>query len=360
MAARNKRAGKGATAPVTRNKGAQREVRYSRLQPPAGLEPEDWQVALRRQFGREQAFGLDNLGDDPVFSEFRVTNPQSGDPYRVAIRGTGLGENFCSCPDFATNALGTCKHIEFTLARLRRGAAARRRCERGFHAAVQRGLPALRRARAGALPRRATECPPALAPPARRLFDEAPAGSLRRAASAARRLPRSCRASRARAALLRRCARLRRRAARRRQRGARCSRRRFPTGAKSAALQKLLKVPLYDYQAEGALFAARAGRCLIGDEMGLGKTDPGHRRRRDPGPALRRRARAGRLPHLAQAPVAARDRPLHRPHGAGRSAAACGRAPEAVRASPERLQDHQLRHGPARPRPDRRLGARTW
>jgi len=33
-----------------------------------------------------------------------------------------------------------------------------------------------------------------------------------------------------------------------------------------------VKVPLYDYQAEGALFAARAGRCLIGDEMGLGKT----------------------------------------------------------------------------------------
>jgi SNF2 family DNA or RNA helicase len=29
---------------------------------------------------------------------------------------------------------------------------------------------------------------------------------------------------------------------------------------------------LYDYQKEGALFAARAGRCLIGDEMGLGKT----------------------------------------------------------------------------------------
>src|SRR5437870_3132557 len=46
----------------------------------------------------------------------------------------------------------------------------------------------------------------------------------------------------------------------------------FPRGIGSAAFQKLLKVPLYDYQREGALFAARAGRCLIGDEMGLGKT----------------------------------------------------------------------------------------
>ena len=39
-----------------------------------------------------------------------------------------------------------------------------------------------------------------------------------------------------------------------------------------AKLVKLLKVPLYPYQAEGALYAVRAGRVLIGDEMGLGKT----------------------------------------------------------------------------------------
>src|SRR4249920_1641341 len=115
MAARSKRAAKGATAPATRNKEAQREVRYSRLHPPADLEPEAWQIALRRQYGREQVFGLENIGDQPVFSEFRLKNPASGGSYRVAIRGTGLGENYCSCPDFATNDLGTCKHIEFTL-----------------------------------------------------------------------------------------------------------------------------------------------------------------------------------------------------------------------------------------------------
>ena len=33
-----------------------------------------------------------------------------------------------------------------------------------------------------------------------------------------------------------------------------------------------IKVPLYPYQFEGAVFAARAGRCIIADEMGLGKT----------------------------------------------------------------------------------------
>ena len=46
----------------------------------------------------------------------------------------------------------------------------------------------------------------------------------------------------------------------------------FPKGVRSKAFDGLLKVPLYDYQREGVLFAVRAGRCLIGDEMGLGKT----------------------------------------------------------------------------------------
>lgn len=46
----------------------------------------------------------------------------------------------------------------------------------------------------------------------------------------------------------------------------------FAQGAHGKAFADLLKVPLHPYQREGALFAARAGRCLIGDDMGLGKT----------------------------------------------------------------------------------------
>src|SRR6266567_5738051 len=44
----------------------------------------------------------------------------SGRTYRVAVRGPGLFENYCSCPDFAVNTLGTCKHIEAMLLQLRR------------------------------------------------------------------------------------------------------------------------------------------------------------------------------------------------------------------------------------------------
>src|SRR5262249_62120507 len=99
------------------------------LQKPEGMALEDWQIELRRQFGREQNFTLKNLGEERIFSEFAVTNPQSKSSYRVHIRGPRPGDNFCSCPDFATNTLGTCKHIEFTLAVLERkrgGAAALR------------------------------------------------------------------------------------------------------------------------------------------------------------------------------------------------------------------------------------------
>ncbi len=38
----------------------------------------------------------------------------------MAIRGLGPFDNYCSCPDFAINTLGTCKHVEAMLLRLRR------------------------------------------------------------------------------------------------------------------------------------------------------------------------------------------------------------------------------------------------
>ncbi|WP_287258604.1 DEAD/DEAH box helicase [Mesorhizobium sp.] len=46
----------------------------------------------------------------------------------------------------------------------------------------------------------------------------------------------------------------------------------FQRGAADPKLLGLLRVPLYPYQAEGALFAVRTGRALIADDMGLGKT----------------------------------------------------------------------------------------
>ena len=250
-----------------------KEPKLSRSRQPGDLSLEDWQRGLRRQFGREQAFGLENLGSEPFFSEFRVSNPRRNPAIAWRFAACGPGDNFCSCPDFATNELGTCKHIEFTLARLAKKRGAKAAFARGYQPAFRELYLRNDGARARAFPRR----------------HGLPAGAARSAAgscstpqrrAAAGRAPRRARTpflamasqARPRAARLRRCARLRRRQARCGAAG-RDARRAVPAGrGRSQAAGKLLKVPLYPYQAEGALFAARAGRALIGDEMGLGKT----------------------------------------------------------------------------------------
>ena len=106
--------------------------KLSRLHKPPDLSLEEWQRELRRQFGREQPFTLKNTGTEPAFSDFHVNNPRSGSVYRVAIRGSGPGDNYCSCPDFATNSLGTCKHVEFVLRKLEARPRTRALLRRGF------------------------------------------------------------------------------------------------------------------------------------------------------------------------------------------------------------------------------------
>lgn len=245
--------------------------KLSRTQAPDDMAPADWQRALRRQFGREQPFSLENLGTDAFFSEFRIGNPEAKSHYRVAIRGTRPGDNFCACPDYATNELGTCKHIEFTLSKLMSKRGAKAAFARGYQPAFSELY--LRNDGGRTIHFRAgTDCPAKVVDAAAALFGvsdgwrlpEARFDELRRflahVAKAGHELRAyddaldfiagRCDASR-RAAMLDGL---------------------FPGGAADPQLRKLLKVPLYAYQAEGALFAVRAGRALIGDEMGLGKT----------------------------------------------------------------------------------------
>ena len=47
-----------------------KEPKLSRTHAPADLSPVDWQRGLRRQFGREQDFRLENLTSEPFCSEF--------------------------------------------------------------------------------------------------------------------------------------------------------------------------------------------------------------------------------------------------------------------------------------------------
>lgn len=235
------------------------------------MSPADWQRALRLQFGQEQAFSLENVGTETYFSEFRVGNPESNSSYRVSIRGVHPGDNFCACPDYATNELGTCKHIEFTLSRLLRKRGAKAAFARGYQPAFSELY--LRNEGGRSVHFRAgTDCPEKVVKAAAALFDEArrwhlPEGRFEDIGRFLSRVAKTGHELRAHDDALDFIAG-RNDAARR----ASMLDGQFPRGAATPSLRKLLKVPLYPYQAEGALFAVRAGRALIGDEMGLGKT----------------------------------------------------------------------------------------
>ncbi len=259
---------------VTRNKSrrTRKKKKNPRLSPfhkPETMSLESWQIGLRQQFGREQKFKFRNLGEQPVFSDFEILNPKSNKTYRVAIRGARPGDNFCSCPDFATNSLGTCKHIEFALAKLRRQTGGRAALLAGFrppHSEVYLRYGAMREV----CLRRGSELPAELARLADDYFD--PQGILRADAlsrfdlflSQAAKFDHQLRCFDDVLGFI----------AEVRDQGRReeTLKDAFPRGIRSPGFDELLKVPLYDYQKEGALFAASAGRCLIGDEMGLGKT----------------------------------------------------------------------------------------
>src|SRR5260370_31720178 len=247
------------------------EPKLSRTHAPADLSPLDWQRGLRRQFGREQVFGLENLGSETFFSEFRVSNSASKSSYRVAVRGLGPGRNFCSCPDYATGELGTCKHIEFTLAHLGKKRGARAAFARGYQPAFSE-LYLRNDGRRCVHFRAGTDCPPTVSEAAASLFDterngmlpDDRLGELEHFMTEVSKCGHELRAYDDALDFV----------AGRRDADRRASKlvQLFPQGAVDRKLKALLKIPLYPYQAEGALFAVRVGRALIGDDMGLGKT----------------------------------------------------------------------------------------
>ena len=75
---------------------------------PKSMTLEDWQIALRKQQAQTENFGISSKGN----GEYLVKNANSRSEYKVIYRGAASKWNFCSCMDFKTSGLGTCKHIE--------------------------------------------------------------------------------------------------------------------------------------------------------------------------------------------------------------------------------------------------------
>ena len=97
--------------PVEKNKN---NISYHK--PAQGMSLESWQIALRKQFVVDKTFGIEKVeGYHPVFGDYLVHNFETKNKYKVSIRDNRNSMNFCSCLDFKTNGLGTCKHIEAVL-----------------------------------------------------------------------------------------------------------------------------------------------------------------------------------------------------------------------------------------------------
>src|SRR6476661_739307 len=227
------------------------------------------QIDLRRQRARAANLAIENLGKNRVFSDYRVTNPQTKGQYTVTVRGFDTGDNACTCPDFKSNTLGTCKHIEAVLERLQSdGEAVKRR-----KAAVVRpevtldyGAPQLRLRLQ--LPPRHSDPLDALS---KRFFDDAGFWNGRHGhdelIAAIESVPEQV-------TVMSDAMDFIDREVERRELARREAEMLVELGCdgEHSFVRRLLKAPLYDFQARGAVFLACRGRSILGDDMGLGKT----------------------------------------------------------------------------------------
>jgi SNF2 family DNA or RNA helicase len=203
-----------------------------------------------------------------VYGDYKIKSG-SGRTYRVAVRGPGLFENYCSCPDFAVNTLGTCKHIEAILLQLKK------RHRKAFETAAYKRTRASISLQYGDTIEVRLHLPSSSSPALRSLAAECfdPAGLLRR--EHYRQFARVLEAFRNadgqavvysdaleyvnRENELAEGLELERKLLAQLKRG------KDPAAG-------LLKTELLPYQTQGALFAACRGRVVLADDMGLGKT----------------------------------------------------------------------------------------
>jgi SNF2 family DNA or RNA helicase len=224
------------------------------------------QIDLRRQRAKSTKLVIENLTKKRVFSDYRVTNPDSGGQYTVTIRGFELGENQCSCPDFKTNTLGTCKHIEAVLetlkddlpAQLQKKKATFTRAEVSLHYgdSVQLAIH---------LPARTSD---KLAQLAKKFFDDkglwSGRGRFADLIPAIEAVPEDV-------TVLSDALDFVDREIERTEMARREEVWLLQLQQKTLDFE-LLPIPLYDYQIRGALFLACRGRSILADDMGLGKT----------------------------------------------------------------------------------------
>jgi len=251
----------------TRQEKEEKIKKVSQVVKPEGMTLAEWQIQLRRQFAEKQELVLRNNGSHKLYSDFTVINPASGSTHKVALRGLEPGHNFCSCVDFRTNTLGTCKHIEWAIYHLRNSYGTKKAFaelppERAYSSVyVHYGEMPTIRIRFG------EDNKTEYLELARDHFDATGVikenGILRFDSflKAAKAISSDFRCYEdvlqwilKERATLTRVAKIQ------------------DLERDSKSLDGLINATLFSYQRKGVLFAAKAGRSLIADEMGLGKT----------------------------------------------------------------------------------------
>ncbi|MEX2336533.1 MAG: DEAD/DEAH box helicase [Fulvivirga sp.] len=257
--------------PSKKKKNTQKEepkVPYHKK--PEKMNMEKWQRALRKQFAANNPFGIENIGSHEVFSDYHVYNPATENSYKVALRSADNSLNFCSCLDFKTNGLGTCKHIEAVLLKINKKATTAKALKKGYTPSYS-SLYLKYGAERSVMLRIGTEDGAAFEQLAGEYFDEnlclkeAAFFDIESLLQKARAINTDFRCyDDALSYILT----IREKQNRIKILDTKIS----DNGTSSTYLDGLIKAKLFPYQIEGVRFAAKAGRSLIADDMGLGKT----------------------------------------------------------------------------------------
>jgi len=225
------------------------------------------QIDIRRKRAAEEGLTVQNLGRNRIFSDYLVSNPRTGGRYKVSVRGFDLGENTCECPDFKTNTLGTCKHIEAVLAALLEDAPPQVRRKKATITEPEVYLHYGEQLRVGLhLPARPSD---ALALLAERFFDER---HFFKAGEGYQHLIDAVGGVPEQVTIFSDAMEFMEREIERQEMAAWEEEMTGQLDDPFSPLGNLLKTTLYPYQLEGALFLACRGRAILGDDMGLGKT----------------------------------------------------------------------------------------
>lgn len=241
-------------------RGKKRVVKkISHLVKPEGMKLEDWQVLLRRQAAQDEKFGIKCVDEKLCPGEYIVSNPKTWSQYKVVYRGANSPWNYCSCMDFKTSQLGTCKHIE-----------ALKSWFSGRHK-VQRTIPpytsvylSYRHERKVCI-RIGSDNADEYKALASRYFDE-DGVLLEKSYDKFGKFLKQAKAIDDNFRCYNDAVSFILAAIDRKQRE------KIIAGYDDKKLDSLLSVPLYQYQREGVRFAFKAGKSIIADEMGLGKT----------------------------------------------------------------------------------------